>query len=185
MYQAKLFQDEPQTSGGGTKIKIGIHADGDVTFGGVLQETGWSDILFLKGDRSIHKRLFTPSGASPKEGEGIKDALLREEERNLRAIVEVMRALLEPELVENFQAPDYRGFLLSSFTLLNSKKGMPVNLKVVPDWREAKYPDLPLSRFVEKHIPGKACGLFYTKTEIERFEKNQDKSGDRVFDKPY
>lgn len=129
------------------------------------------DINFTnKEGRVIHKRLFTPAGANPKTGENIQEAYNREVERNLVSLVHVMEALLGDDVVETFGAADYKTFVTGAATLLNNLKGTEVNLKVIPDWKEQIYPDLPMRSFVEKHIPGAASALWISKKEQEQID---------------
>ena len=171
MYEAKLFAAElaAENKGSGVKIPVGIHSDGSVVFNGITTETTWYDINFSnKSGKTIHKRLFTPTGASPLENETIQDAKTREESRNIGYIVQLMTELLSPEIVEAFSAVDYKSFVTSAAALLNQQKGTQVNLKVVPDYKEQKYPDLPkYGTYVEKHKVGIPTKLTFSKKELE------------------
>lgn len=165
MIQAKLFKPEVGERTGGVKIPVGIHK-GTVKFEGVTQESGWADIKFSNNNgQVIHKRLFEPTGNKPLENESPQAALDREIDRNARTLVHVMEALLGNEVVENYFAPDYKSFLTGAAMLLNAKKGVAVNLKVVPDWREKTYPDLPRKGFVELYVEGQEPTLAYTALE--------------------
>lgn len=167
MLQASLFKDTPMQSTGGTKVPVGVH-NGGVFFQGLNNEAGWTDINFTSKDgRSIHKRLFTPTGSFAKSGENIQDAYNREVDRNLKSLVHVMEALLGAEVVETFGAADYKGFISAATLLLTPLKGTEVNLKVVPDWKEGVFPDLPMTRFVEKHQEGVAPQIRFSKKEEE------------------
>ena len=170
-YQAKLFAAEiaADNQGGGIKIPVGLHTDGSVMFNGLTTESTWTDINYAnQGGRSLHKRLFTPTGASPLEGESITDAKSREESRNIGHIVQVMVAVLDPAVVDAFEAGDYKSFVAGASLLLNDKKGTKVNLKVIPDRKEQKYPDVPsYGTYVERHIPGGVSSLKFSKKELE------------------
>lgn len=167
MYNAKDF-NKPQ--GGGVKVPVGIHEG--ITFSGVTKEPTWVDVSFHNSDgRSIYKRLFNPTGSAPKEGETVTEALQREQERNARVLTEVMYAVVDAEVVDNFSAPTYQAFVDGALFYLQQKKGALVNLKVVPDYKEKKYPELPLSRFVEKHVPGEATTLAFSKAQQSDVEK--------------
>lgn len=160
MYNAKEL-NKPQ-GGTGVKIPVGIHEG--ITFSGVVKESTWIDINFHNNDgRSIYKRLFNPSGSKPKENETVSDALQREQERNARILSEVMYAVMDAEIVDAFTAPTYQAFVDGALFYLQQKKGALVNLKVVPDYKEKKYPDLPLSSFVEKHVPGTPTTFTFSK----------------------
>jgi hypothetical protein len=173
MYEAKLFAAElaADNKGSGVKIPVGIHSDGSVVFNGITTETTWYDINFSnKSGRTLHKRLFTPTGASPLGNETIQDAKTREESRNISYIVQLMTELLSPEIVEAFSAVDYKSFVTSAAALLNQQKGTQVNLKVVPDYKEQKYPDTMSSKYgtyVEKHKVGIPTKLAFTQKELE------------------
>jgi hypothetical protein len=79
-----------------------------------------------------------------------------------------MTELLSPEIVEAFSAVDYKSFVSSAAALLNQQKGTPVNLKVVPDYKEQKYPDLPkYGTYVEKYKDGVPTNLTFSKKELE------------------
>lgn len=177
MLQAKLFHDDPQTGGGGIKVPVGIH-EGTVVFSGLSTDVSWTDINFTSNDgRVIHKRLFLPTGSRLLEGETIQDALDREVKQNLQHLVQVMTALLGKEVVDNFEAADYRSFVAQASAQLNPLKNTAVNLKVVPDYKEQKYPDLPrYGTYLEKHQPGVATSLKYSTKELEAvatMEKNR------------
>ena len=178
MLQAKLFKDD-NSGGGGTKVPVGIHEGAD--FLGITTESTWSDINYGLDGRSIHKRLFVPTGAQPLEGETIQQALDREISRNLGHVVQAMTAVLGKEIVDTFEASDYKGFLAAAAAVLNPKKGSKVNLKVIPDRKEQKYPDLPAyGTYVEQHVEGVPTKLKYSKKEseaIEVMEKNRNASG--------
>lgn len=85
----------------------------------------------------------------------------------MKSLVSVMEALLGLDVVETFGAPDYKGFMTGASTLLNPLKGLEVNLKVVPDWKEGIYPDLPMTKFVEKYQEGTPTNLRFYKKEEE------------------
>lgn len=91
-----------------------------------------------------------------------------------------MEAILGKDVVDNFEAVDYKGFIASASAMLNSKKGTKVNLKVVPDRKEQKYPDLPsYGTYVEAHTAGVPTKLKYSKKEleaIETMERNRNSS---------
>lgn len=165
MLQAKLFVDEGGSSGG-VKIPVGIHSGAE--FLGITTETTWSDINYGYEGRSIHKRLFKPTGGRPKEGETIQQALDRETARNLGQLVQVMEVFLGKDVVDNFEATDYNSFIASASVMLNAKKGTKVHLKVVPDWKEQKYPDLPTyGTYVEILTEGKPTTLEFSKDELK------------------
>ena len=131
MLQASLFKDAPMQSTGGTKIPVGVH-NGGVFFQGLNNEAGWTDINFSNNDgRSIHKRLFTPTGSFPKNGENIQEAYNREVDRNLKSLVHVMEALLGAEVIETFGAADYKGFISAATLLLTPLKGTEDRKSVV------------------------------------------------------
>jgi hypothetical protein len=171
MFSAKEFN---KPAGGGIKIPVGVHEG--VTFSGVTKEKTWYDISFHNSDgRSIYKRLFEPSGSNPKEGETVTEAIQREQERNARILTEVMYAVLDKEIVDNFSAPTYQAFVDGAVFYLNPKKGASVNLKVIPDYKEKKYPELPLRNFVEAHVTGQAPSLKMSKKELDDVEKMMKK----------
>lgn len=169
MFSAK---DYNKPAGNGVKIPVGIHEG--ITFSGVTKEKTWYDVTFHNSDgRSIYKRLFEPTGANPKtaEGETIAEALQREQERNARILTEVMYAVVDKDVVDNFSAPTYQAFVEGAVYYLNQKKGALVNLKVVPDYKEKIYPELPYRNFVEAHIPEQPTTLKMSKKEQEDVEK--------------
>lgn len=95
----------------------------------------------------------------------------REISRNLGHVVQVMEAVLGKEIVDTFEASDYKGFLASASAMLNPKKGFKINLKVIPDRKEQKYPDLPAyGTYVEQHVEGVPTKLKYSKKELEAIE---------------
>lgn len=160
--------------GGGIKVPVGIHEG--VTFSGIVKEKTWYDILFHNADgRSIYKRLFEPTGSNPKEGETVLEAQQREQERNARILTEVMYAVLDKELVDAFSAQSYAAFVDGAVFYLTPKKGTLVNLKVIPDYKEKKYPELPLRDFVEKHVAGEPSKLKMSKKEQADIEKMMQK----------
>jgi hypothetical protein len=167
MFKASEF--EALGNSGGTKISVGIY-NGGVFFQGISQESGWIDINFSSSQgKVLHKRLFTPTGSSPLVGESLTDALLREQKRNLGVLVHVMSALLPKEVVDSFEAPTYDAFVKQASSLLGAQRGAEINLKVVPDNKEGKYPDIPsYPGFMEKHISGVQTSLKYSKKELER-----------------
>lgn len=81
-----------------------------------------------------------------------------------------MEALLGSEVVETFGAADYKGFISAATLLLTPLKGTEVNLKVVPDWKEGIFPDLPMTRFVEKFQSGVTPQIRFSKKEEESVE---------------
>jgi hypothetical protein len=163
--QAKLFLNSDNGTGG-TKIPVGIH-EGTVVFSGLVTDQTWTDILFSEPTtgRAIHKRLFMPTGSKPKDGETIQDAYNREQKRNLGQITDLMLVFLGPEIVETFEATDYKEFVAKAALLLGAHKNVPVNLKVIPDYKEKMYPELPYSRYVERHNPGSETGLKLSKDD--------------------
>lgn len=79
-----------------------------------------------------------------------------------------MVAVLDPAVVDAFEAGDYKSFVAGASLLLNDKKGTKVNLKVIPDRKEQKYPDVPsYGTYVERHIPGGVSSLKFSKKELE------------------
>jgi len=179
MYQAKMFAAElaADNQGGGIKIPVGIHQDGSTIFNGITSESTWNDINFAnQGGRSIHKRLFVPTGSAPKEGETIAEAKIREESRNISHVVQLMTALLSPEVVEQFEASDYKSFVAGAALLLQGQKGTKINLKVVPDWKEGIYPDIPsYGTYVERYVAGVPSTLRFSKKESEAIAQMEDK----------
>ncbi len=166
MYQATMFKEESY-SGGGSKIPVGIHT-GNIVFNGLSTDSTWTDINFseVATGKVIHKRLFVPTGGNPKEGESIQDAYNREVTKNLKHIVHIMTALLGDEAVASFSAEDYKTFVANAASLLNEQKGTAVNLKVVPDYKEKMYPELPsYGNYVEK--AGGVSRLSFSKKELE------------------
>lgn len=165
MFSAKEF-NKPT---GGVKIPVGIHEG--VTFGGVIKEKTWMDITFYNNDgRSIHTRLFEPSGNRPKEGETVAEALQREQERNARTLTDVMYAVMDAEAVDAFTAPTYQAYQDGALFYLAQKKGALVNIKVVPDYKEKMYPELPSYGFVEAHVPGQPSKLMMSKKDQAAIE---------------
>lgn len=120
--------------------------------------------------RSIHKRLFVPNGAFQLEGETIQQAYDRERDRNLAQVVKLLREFVG-EAVGELQAEDYRSFMSKAIVMLAPYKGQKVNLKVVPDNKEKRYPDLPNREYVEKHVPGTPSKLWLSKREVEEIQK--------------
>lgn len=87
-----------------------------------------------------------------------------------------MTALLSPEVVENFEAPDYKTFVAGAALLLQGQKGRKINLKVVPDWKEGIYPDLPsYGTYVEKYVAGVPSTLKFSKKEIDAIALMEEK----------
>lgn len=75
---------------------------------------------------------------------------------------------LGKDVVDNFEATDYNSFIASASVMLNAKKGTKVHLKVVPDWKEQKYPDLPTyGTYVEILTEGKPTTLEFSKDELK------------------
>lgn len=122
------------------------------------------------GGRSIHKRLFVPTGSFQLEGETIQQAYDRERDRNLAQVVKLLREFIG-EAVGELQAEDYKSFMSKAIVALAPYKGQKVNLKVVPDNKEKRYPDLPYRDYVEKHVPGTPSKLWLSKKELEDIEK--------------
>lgn len=111
-----------------------------------------------------------PTGGNPKEGETIEQAYQREVAKNLRHVVHVMSALLGDEAIAQFSADDYKTFIANASQLLNEVKGTAINLKVIPDYKEAMYPEIPpYGRYVEK--AGGDLTLSFSKKELEAVEK--------------
>jgi hypothetical protein len=82
-----------------------------------------------------------------------------------------MEAVLGKDVVDSFEASDYKSFIALASAMLNPKKGAKVHLKVVPDRKEQKYPDLPsYGTYVEMFIEGVATKLKYSKKELEAIE---------------
>ncbi len=179
MYSAKEFRNTP--SSGGVKIPVGIHTN--ITFNGIVKEPKWFDINFGNDEgRSIHKRVFAPTGSRQKENETIQDSIIREEENGIKTLVEVMDAVLGAEVADNFTAPTYAAFVEGAIFLLNQAKGAKVNLKVVPDYKEKMFPELPFSRFVEKPVEGGVSKLKLSKKELEDIQtmvENRQKENDK------
>lgn len=131
------------------------------------------DIQFVDSNgRTAHKRLFTPTGENPKQGESITDALKRKEDANITALVGVLRELV-PEAIDTLEAADYKSFVDKAVSLLNGVKGIKVNLKVTPDYVSQKWPELPYDSYVEKFIPGVETKLSFSKKELGDLEKYQ------------
>lgn len=87
-----------------------------------------------------------------------------------------MTALLAPEVVEQFEATDYKSFIAGAALLLNGQKGVKINLKVVPDWKEGIYPDLPsYGTYVERYVAGVPATLKFSKKEAEAIAQMEDK----------
>jgi len=176
MIQAKLFLDSG-TSTGGSKIPVGIH-QGTVVFSGLTTDQNWTDILFTEPTtgRTIHKRLFAPTGNRPKEGETVLDAKNREQSNRLGQLSNLLLAIVGSEVVETFEASDYTEFVAKASALLNQYKNVPVNLKVVPDYKEKMYSDLPdFGSYVEKHEVGSETRLKFSAKEtaaISEMEQN-------------
>jgi len=80
------------------------------------------------------------------------------------------------EVVETFEASDYTEFVAKASALLNQYKNVPVNLKVVPDYKEKMYSDLPdFGSYVEKHEVGSETRLKFSAKEtaaISEMEQN-------------
>lgn len=185
MIQASMFFTKELPSGG-SKIPVGIHT-GNVSFSGITFEDGYYDINFTSDSgQTIHRRLFKPTGNKPKEGETVTEAMLREEGRNITSLADLLKVLLGEETAAQVSAPDYNSFMAKAMLILNNSKGIKVNLKVVPDYRENKYPELPAYRYVERFEEGKGTELAFTKKETEAIEKmhaarqSRDNSGDEV-----
>lgn len=179
MYSAKSFIETPKA--GGVKIPVGIHSG--VSFSGIIKEPKWFDIQFSNDEgRSIYKRVFAPTGSRQRDGESIQDSILREEENCMKALTEVMVAVLDKEVVENFTAPTFSAFVEGATYLLNMTKGVKVNIKVVPDYKEKIFPELPYSRFVEKHVVGEEPKLKFSKKDLEDIEtmvENREKENSK------
>lgn len=182
--QARMFISDDSGQGGGSKIPVGIH-QGTVVFNGLTTDTGWTDINFAMttNGKVLHKRLFEPTGSSPMDGETIQEAYDREVKRNLRHIADLIGALLGNEVLSTFEAPTYKEFVAKAQALLQGVKGVAVNLKVVPDGKEGKYPDVPrYGLYVERYTPGSETRLKFSNKEIEAIQlmeqKRAVKSGD-------
>lgn len=177
MIQSKLyFEDGPA---GGSKIPVGIHT-GNVLFDGLQINDKYADIKFVdtKG-RTIHHRLFHPSGSYLRDKETVQDAIKRESDKNLSLLInQTMRRLLGDELVSAVTANNYEEYLPKAAALLESKKGALVNLKVVPDYKENKYPELPLYDYVELNT-GEETKLAFTPGQLDAIAKRLGKSKDQ------
>jgi len=178
MIQASLLFDNSLPTGG-SKIPVGIHSK--VMFMGVVQDGSYVDINFQNDSgQQIHKRLFTPDGSRPKEGESAAEAIERQQTNNLKHLVHMLRVVYGDDAVQSIEAPTYDKFIEKCVTLLNPKKGFLVNLKVVFD-RSGKWPDLGFfpSSYVEAFTEGKEVSLKFTKTEQEAINTN---SGEKKAD---
>jgi hypothetical protein len=117
-----------------------------------------------------------PTGGNPREGETIQEAYDREVKVNLEAIVKLMVALLGKETASNFGAADYKEFVSKASALLQGVKGVKVNLKVVPDYKEKTYPDLPrYGTYVELHEEGRETSLKYSEKELTAISEMEQK----------
>lgn len=173
MIQSKLyFEDGPA---GGSKIPVGIHS-GDILFDGLQINDKYTDIKFVdKKGRTIHHRLFRPSGLYLRDKETVQEAITRETDKNLGILInQTMRRLLGDELVEAVSAATYDEYLAKAAALLESKKGVEVNLKVVPDYKENKYPELPMYDYVELHT-GEPTKLAFTPGQLDAISKRVSK----------
>jgi len=179
MIQAKLYF-ENTLSTGGSKIPVGIHKG--VMFMGLVKDTGFCDINFQNSaGQVIHKRLFTPDGSKPKEGESAADAIERQTGNNIKHVVHLLREIYGDESVSQLEAPTYDKFIDKALVLLNPKKGFLVNLKVTLD-RTGKYSDLGFfpTSYLEAFVEGKESQLRFSKREQEALDSSagENKSGD-------
>lgn len=169
MIQAKLFFENTLPTGG-SKIPIGIHEG--IMFMGITKDSGFCDINFQNSNGQVlHKRLFTPDGSKPKEGESAADAIERQTGNNIKHIVHLLREMYGDESVAMLEAPSYDKFIDKAITLVNPKKGFLVNLKVTPD-RTAQYSDLGFfpTSYLEAFVEGTKTGLYFTKKEQESLD---------------
>lgn len=183
MIQAKLYF-ENTLSTGGSKIPVGIHQG--VMFMGLVKDDGFIDINFQNSaGQVIHKRLFTPDGQRPKEGESAADAIERQTGNNIKHVVHLLREMYGDDAVSQLEAPTYDKFIDKALTLVNPKKGFLVNLKVTLD-RSGKYSDLGFfpTSYMEAFVEGKECQLRFTKREQEALDSSVDKNKDGE-DLPY
>lgn len=166
MIQSKLYFEDTLPTGG-SKIPIGIHEG--VMFMGVVKDAGFCDINFQNSQgQVIHKRLFTPDGSKPKEGESAAEAVERQTGNNLKHVVHLLRIIYGDDSAAQVEAPTYDKFMDKVISLVNPKKGFLVNLKVTPD-RTGKYSDLGFfpTSYLEAFVEGTPTQLRFTKREQE------------------
>lgn len=191
-FSAKTYVEEPR--GGGSKIPVGIHSD--VSFEGLKKDTGWWDLVFSNSTgRSIHKRLFNPDASKTREvfvegqDEKVKEtpaqALERQQAANFKHVVYVMR-IVTPEAVEKFTADTYDAFMAKASKLFETIKGIKVHLKVLPDYKDLKYPEISsYTGYLELNTGGPTTLEFSKKESIsvgEMLAKRENDKGSSLSD---
>lgn len=167
MIQAKFYYQDVLPNSG-AKLDIAIHSG--VDFLGLVKDTDFYDLKFGKNGQQIHKRLFRPS-AMPKDGESEAEALTRSIDTNLRHVVKMLLLVKGDEFLATFEAADYDDFMSKASAALNEHKGFKVNLKVIPDNKSQKYPELGyFPNYVEAFVEGQEPTLKYSKSEEEKIQ---------------
>lgn len=171
MYQASLIFENELTPKAGAKIPQGIHTNCSVTSveQGDTGKNTYVDINFKDEEGRFHnKRLWSPTGNYPKDGETKDEAIKREELSNLSHVVKIVHIFLGNEVLAALSAEDYQSLmtkLVAKLTpeVLGKKK---VNLKLIYDsdgqWSVfGNFPD-----YVEECIPGEQPKLKFSPWEL-------------------
>ncbi|WP_333640713.1 hypothetical protein [Mesotoga prima] len=166
-FQASIIFDEELTPKQGLKIPFGIHAACEV----VSLEKGddFVDINFRDSENKTHnKRLWSPKGNYPKDGETTAQALEREAKRSLSHIVKLMSIFLTENDIKAMPALDYDPFIDKAISMLSNKLSTKkVNLKLIYDSDGVystfgNFPD-----YIEEYVEGQEPTLQYSKWELE------------------
>ena len=171
MYQASLIFESELSPKTGAKIPQGIHTNCEVVSveQGDTGKNTFVDINFKDSEGRFHnKRLWSPTGNYPKDGETTADAIKREELSNLSHVVKIVHIFLGNEALAALSAENYQslmGKLVSKLTpeVLSKKK---VNLKLIYDsdgqWSVfGNFPD-----YVEECIAGQEPKLKFSPWEL-------------------
>lgn len=127
-YTTRLYLDIPLSE----DVKPGIY-DGDFSFIGATIDGERIKLKFFSSSYgNIYKTLFAPDGKYPYDGESVEQAKTRERNKNIRALVDVCRAVIsDPKEYINISAETYEDFIAKIVDVLNKHVDVPVKLSLV------------------------------------------------------
>lgn len=166
----------------GTKLSAAIHEG--VTFKGVeidLSEDKPFLDLNVEKEGKVHNRRIWLSRPSDDAEDWIKEGY----ERNKVDLTTWLSGVATEEEMKRIEVlDDLKDYANSLVTILNSKKGALLNIKLIPN-KEGKFSEFPrYQKYVEKHIPGQPSKLKYSAYESKRFLIVEETATDNPVVKP-
>jgi hypothetical protein len=147
------------------KIPVGIHT---VKFAGITFNGSYVDINFEDNEgRRLHKRLFDPFNVDSVSVGSVQEKIDENVKRNLTLLVTILRTVASDDVARGLDFPSYDEFIKGVSTILDEYRGTLVNIKVVPDWRERRYPELAKYGFIEKYQEGVEPTLKFSEKQVQ------------------